>query len=256
MIEALGYIKLFRRSVGSQVFQNEGLWKVWCWCLLRANHRETWVSVVTGRGTTEIKIEAGQFIFGRESAAREMRMKPSTIRDRMKKLERMQNIVIQSNSHYSVISIVNWDRYQTGEMNFDSQADRQPTGNQQPSDTDKNDKNEKKKTPGKISGPAPSLEDYRRRYTDQLLLDEAFEAIASTRKTGKVAESVLLTQLEAWERFPVEQVKAGLKIYLGKGYARLGKNEKYLFGIIRNGNKVKTLEPPAGKDWYEEVNAI
>jgi len=256
MIDALGYVKLFRRSVDSQVFQNEGLWKVWCWCLLRANHRETWVSIVTGRGTTETKLEAGQFIFGRESAARELRMKPSTIWDRMKKLERMQNIVIQPNSHYSVISIVNWDRYQTAEMNSDSQADRQPTGNQQPSDTDKNDKNEKKKTPGKISGPAPSLEDYRRRYTDQLLLDQAFEAIASTRKIGRVAESVLLAQLKAWERFPVEQVEAGLKIYLGKGYASQRKNEKYLLGIIRNGNKVKALEPPAGEEWYNKVKMI
>jgi hypothetical protein len=49
----------------------------------------------------------------------------------------------------------------------------------------------------------------RERYSDQELIDDAFTAIASTRKSNKVADSVLLVQLQKWERYPVEQVVSG-----------------------------------------------
>jgi hypothetical protein len=74
----------------------------------------------------------------------------------------------------------------------------------------------------------------RERYSDQKLIDDAFAAIASTRKSNKVADSVLLAQLQKWERYPVEQVESGMRIYLDKGCADQGKDEKYLLGIIRN----------------------
>lgn len=76
----------------------------------------------------------------------------------------------------------------------------------------------------------------KKRYPDQHLIDDAFKAIASTRKSGKVADSILLSQLEKWERYPVEQVEAGIQTYLDKGYASEGKCENYLLGIIRKSN--------------------
>jgi len=63
----------------SRVFQNEGLFKIWMWCLLKANHKGQWIIIKTGRGTTEVWIEPGQFIFGRLTAAKELKMKPSTV---------------------------------------------------------------------------------------------------------------------------------------------------------------------------------
>ena len=35
---------------------------------------------------------------------------------------------------------------------------------------------------------------------DQALIEKVFQAIATTRKTGKVAESILITQLQKWNR--------------------------------------------------------
>ena len=102
------WIKLFRQSVDSRVFQSEGLWKVWTWCLLRANWRKTWVSVSTGRSTTEVEVQAGQFVFGRQTASKALKMKPATVQDRMQKLADMQNIVIQPVTHYSIVTICNW----------------------------------------------------------------------------------------------------------------------------------------------------
>ena len=140
-----GYVKLYRCLLDSRAFQNEGLLKVWIWCLLRANHKEEWFVIVTGRGETEVLIEPGQFVFGRKSAARELHMKESSVRNRIEKLERMGNITINKDSHYSIISIMNWGTYQVAEEKKDAIEDRQRTGKGQAKDTNKNDKNDKKK---------------------------------------------------------------------------------------------------------------
>lgn len=139
-----GWLRLYRKSINSQVFQNEGLWKVWTWCLMKANYKDAWVSIQTGRGKTEVLVKRGQFIFGRKSAAKELGMKLSTVHDRMEKLVKARNIDIQSNTHYSIIIVCNYCTYQEdGETKCDTQPDNQPTSNQQPTNTNKNKKKEK-----------------------------------------------------------------------------------------------------------------
>jgi hypothetical protein len=135
------WIKLHRKTLDSQVFANDALFKVWAWTLLKANHKATWVSIVTGSGTTEIKLEPGQFVFGRKQAAKELRMPEGSVYVRMKKLEKLQNLNITSNSHFSVITICNWGTYQTDDATL-QQALQHPDSNhitsrQQPHNTDK-----------------------------------------------------------------------------------------------------------------------
>ena len=133
-MEKIGWVKIYRQLIDSRVFLNEGLLKVWIWCLLKANHQKRWVPIETGKGTTEVEIQPGQFIFGRNRAASELRMKPSTVADRIKKLKNMKNIDIQPDNHYSIISIVNWDVYQADDayarQPIQQATNRQPTGNQ------------------------------------------------------------------------------------------------------------------------------
>lgn len=138
-----GYVKLYRKSIDSRVFKNSELWKVWTWCLMKANHKETWVKVKTGKGETEVKLLPGQFIFGRKTAAEELGIPESSIRNRMEKLKNMQNLDMQTDTHYSIISIINWTTYQEEENKKDRRKDRQRTTKGQPEDTDKNDKNDK-----------------------------------------------------------------------------------------------------------------
>jgi ribosomal protein L16/L10AE len=140
-----GWIKLYRKSIDSRVFQNEGLWKVWTWCLLKANHKEQWVSITTGKGTNEILVKPGQFIFGRKTAAKELRMAESSVRNRIEKLKNTQKLDIKTDTHCSIISIINWESYQTEEIREDTQKDRQRTGKGQAKDTNKNVKNDKEK---------------------------------------------------------------------------------------------------------------
>ncbi len=90
-----GWVKLYRKIVDSQVFQNADLLKVWIWCLAKATHKETWAKMQTGKGSTEVKLGVGQFVFGRLQAAKQLKMKPSSVRDRMQKLRDIGNIDIQ-----------------------------------------------------------------------------------------------------------------------------------------------------------------
>ena len=70
----------------------------------------------------EAWVDPGQFIFGRESAAKELKMSPSTVWNRIKKLENMRNLDIESDSKYSIITIINWNTYQGREEKGDSQV--------------------------------------------------------------------------------------------------------------------------------------
>lgn len=142
-----GWIKLHRKLLDSRVFANEGLLKVWIYCLCRANHEQNFVPIRTGKGTTEVEVNKGEFIFGRKSASKELGMNPSTLYKRMQKLESIGNINTQSNTHYSIVSICNWEAYQEYEKEK-YQAKEQPsnnqvTGREQPSNTEKNDNNYK-----------------------------------------------------------------------------------------------------------------
>lgn len=141
-----GWIKLHRQIIDSRCFANEGLFKVWMWCLLKANHKTNWIPIKTGRGESEVEVKEGQFIFGRKSAAKKLKMKPETVRSRMNKLKSIGNITMQSTTHYTIVSIVNWDTYQN-EHQDNHQPTNQPSTNQtpsnhQPNTTDKNVKNE------------------------------------------------------------------------------------------------------------------
>jgi hypothetical protein len=107
-----GFIKLYRKTIESPVFQNAGLFKLWMWCLMKANHKGQWVPVKTGKGGAEIWINPGQFIFGRKSVAKELKMSPSTIRNRIYKLEKMGNITMQGATQYSLITLTSWEFYQ------------------------------------------------------------------------------------------------------------------------------------------------
>jgi hypothetical protein len=89
------YIKLYRKML-----DNRTLWRdhtsvrVLIWLLLRADYK-------TGI------IETGRF-----AASEGIGINPNTLYSSLKRLEKMKIINIKSNNKYSVISILNWSRYQ------------------------------------------------------------------------------------------------------------------------------------------------
>jgi len=152
-----GYLKLWRKSLESEVFACPHLWRLWSWCLMKTTYKPRSVAVKTGKGVVTAKLNPGQFIFGRHKAAEALQVKASTVWDRMNKLDALEMISIQSNSQYSIVSICNWNEYQGEESEIRQPTDRQPTTNRQPTDTNKKGKKDKKdKKKDNNNGEPPS----------------------------------------------------------------------------------------------------
>jgi hypothetical protein len=135
------WIKMYRKSIDSAVFQSEGLWKVWCWCLMKAAYSERWVPMTTGRGETQVKLEKGQFIFGRNAAAKELKMRDGTVRSRMRRLVELGNIAMQPATHWSIVTICNYATYQEVDdstIPANSPTNDQPNANQTPTNDQPN----------------------------------------------------------------------------------------------------------------------
>ena len=133
-----GYIKLWRKSLESTIWDNPKLWRFWVWCLLKANH----CAMTQIVGFQDVQLTPGQFIFGRLKASMETGLSEQEIRTAIDGLRKRQNLTIKSTNKFSIITIVNWTEYQEEPTN--KAADQQPTVNQQLT-TNKNDKNVKNK---------------------------------------------------------------------------------------------------------------
>lgn len=118
-----GWIKLHRKLLSSKIFSNEKILKIWIWCLLKASSQEYETLV----GMTNIKLERGQFVFGRKKAAEELKMNENTIYKYMKVLEKEQNINIKSNNKYSIVTIEKWGQYQFNEEISNSKSNNKIT---------------------------------------------------------------------------------------------------------------------------------
>ncbi len=136
-----GWIKLHRKILHSEIFENEKMLKVFIYCLTKSSHKNTESRV----GRQKVQLDPGQFIFGRKKAASELNMNESTVRDYLKILEEDDVITIHSTNKYSVITVENWVNYQSNDEEYDnkSSADNQQknstsTSERQQKDTYKN----------------------------------------------------------------------------------------------------------------------
>ena len=135
------YIKLYRKCLDGGWLKNGDLWRFWCYCLLKATHKQRTTIV----GYQKIDLEPGQFIFGRKIASKEIKMSERTIRTCLSTLTTLQNLTIKSTNKFSIITIVNWRSYQSREAETTSKStSNRPATDQQPT-TDKNVKEVKEK---------------------------------------------------------------------------------------------------------------
>jgi hypothetical protein len=142
-----GWIKLHRQLLESEVFASEKALKIWIWILLKANFKNRFVPLRIGAGQSVVEIGRGQLLFGRFSAEDELGINGSTIYKWIKKMEQSKMITIESNSHYTVITVCNYDVYNQDEEQ-EVTAVEQPSNNtvtteEQHGNTPKKEKKEK-----------------------------------------------------------------------------------------------------------------
>ena len=122
-----GYVKLWRKSIEGGWLSNSKLWVFWCWCLMKASYKEYDLIV----GFQKIHLMPGDFIFGRKKTAKELKQTERSIRTCVDFLKTSGNLTIKTTNKFSVISIVNWNTYQSEENINDHQND-QPLTNKRP----------------------------------------------------------------------------------------------------------------------------
>lgn len=108
MNENLGWITLHRKILNSEVWTDKDLFRIWIWCLLKANHKDTRFI----HGNKRIFIKAGSFVTGGLTGSREVGISHSSFWRKLKLLQAMDNIRLICFSQYSIVEINNWNEYQ------------------------------------------------------------------------------------------------------------------------------------------------
>jgi hypothetical protein len=226
-----GYIKLWRSALENGWLKNHKVWVFWSYCMLKATYRPRRVV----HGYQQIDLEPGQFIFGRNQAAKETGLSVQEVRTCKAFLEKAGNLTSKTTNKFSIITLVKWCFYQIEADETTSKSTHaQPASNHK---QEYKEGKEEKKTPAVLLAGYVGEE--------KALIENTLQAIATTRKAGKIADTVKASILQRFEKHDRQQVLTGCRAYLEKKYHLDGKTEKYLFGIIRN-SAAQTPEPAPG----------
>lgn len=126
-----GFVKLHRDAMDHAVFQDEWLWKLFTWCLMKANFRD----FDSARGL----IPRGSFSMGRIQAADELHTSPSRVYRGLAKLQSLGSITLKSNSAFTVVTVCNYETYQPSDSDTrtinEQQTDSERTADEQRADT-------------------------------------------------------------------------------------------------------------------------
>jgi len=79
---------------------------------MEANFKENNIPVKTGQGITVVKVQRGQFIFGRKRHAKELNIPESTLWKIILKLEKLGNLNTKRNTKFTLVTVCNYDLYQ------------------------------------------------------------------------------------------------------------------------------------------------
>src|SRR3990167_1072029 len=124
-----GWIKIYRQSLNSSVWENPKVWFVWCWCLMKANHQPTEFPF-NGK---DIRLLTGEFLTGRDRAIAELPgISSQSWRTAITYLKSTNRITTKVTNKFTIISICKWEDYQgkvTSEVTSNL-TNQQPTSNQ------------------------------------------------------------------------------------------------------------------------------
>ena len=134
-----GFIKLHRKLIAWGWYQDYVVKDVFLHLLLTANFKRTkW------QGRT---LEEGQVVIGYQKLADELGFGVRRVRTAIDKLKSTHEVTTESTNRFTIVTIVNWREYQSGEVDTDTQTDaltdKQATNNRQQRKNVKNIKNGK-----------------------------------------------------------------------------------------------------------------
>lgn len=182
-----GWIKLHRALADHPIAGDPQAFSVWVHLLLMANHKET-KRMMNGQ---IVVIAPGQLITSRRSISEKTGVQESKVERILKLLKTEQQIEQVGTAKFRVISIVNWDLYQSDEQVGEQQMNSRRTADEQQMNTPgeckelQNGKNQNQKTRSTPSAEHVDFDQFWKLYP---------------RKVGKQAA------LKAWNKLKPDMI--------------------------------------------------
>jgi len=117
-----GFIKLYRSMLGWEWYQDQNTKSVFIHLLLNANWEDS-----RYRGH---KVPKGSLVCGRKKLAKDLGLSEQEIRTSLNHLKSTNEITIQSTNRFSIITIVNWEKFQGLKEESTNKLTINPTNNQ------------------------------------------------------------------------------------------------------------------------------
>jgi hypothetical protein len=151
---AEGWVKLHRRIFKSKIWENPNVFRLFVWLVGNV----TWQARRQSVGYQWVDLQPGQIATGRKALAAATGLSEKVTRSALKSLEKCQSVAIKRASKFSVITVCNWEEYQSGEDGGGQEsghegASKGPAKGQQRATNKKEKKGKKVKNP-----PADPLE--------------------------------------------------------------------------------------------------
>ncbi len=252
----MGWVRLHRKLADHPIWTREKFTKGQAWVdlILLASYADH----IAFQSTKAVTVKRGQVLTSQVNLAKRWRWNRETVRTFLLLLKSTNMVAIETSkatdTGYTLITMLNYELYQGERLEpkilpsaIDSAIETsiEPASNQHPTATiNKGKKGKKEKE------PPPSVfneQTFWEKFPpqDQEIIRQTIQVLHSTRKRGRVADSIIQGELRWWDQQDPAQVIQGMRTYLEKGYADQGRGEKYLRGIIRNSDGQTPQSAPA-----------
>lgn len=248
-----GWIKLHRKMLEWEWYDDSNCFRVFTHLLLVANHKPNkW------RGNTILR---GQRLSSISKLSSETGLSVSQVRTAISKLESTGEIASQSQAQHTVFTIKNYNSYQSDDKDLaeESQADDKPIADQSQSNskglaTNKNDKKDKNDQELKESSNLPAKADTRPSSKASEVFEYWVQVMGKTSsvKLNKKREAAINARFR--EGYTIDQIKQAIigcsKTPHNMGMNDQGKPWNDIELICRNGTNVErfaenAIRPPA-----------
>lgn len=107
-----GRVWLHREAMDHPVFADDWLWRLFCYCIMRAAFKDG-------------KDKRGSFTTGRHIAAEVLGVSPSKFYRGIHKLQELGCITVEANSNWTTVTVCNYDTYQSWECEERTASEQQ-----------------------------------------------------------------------------------------------------------------------------------
>jgi len=239
------WVKLYHSTLDSAVMQDDWHFRLFIWCLLKANFR--------AGGFRGNDVSPGQFITGRITGADELNVSPSKFYRGLHTLQdKYDSIRVSTNNKWTTITICNWSTYQANPDENNDEVNNQRTTNEQPADNKRTTSGhnrrskEGKKCRGEEKTDGSGDDPNSNQIPDQLNTEQFLQAW-SDWLTHRTQKKKPLTELQAKKKLAElaemgsERATAAINHSIGQGWQGIFEPK-----ANQNGQQQSVQSRPAG----------